>query len=208
MTDAEHPASNDNPTSGESSFCGRRCAGEAGDHQDPLIELVPQPPGVCRKESIPDGLRVGAEPGTAGQPIPNKPQHICPACDYLLTGLTTRRCPECGECFTLRDARIRAMQLTADVQRLRRKALRGRWLLVVGIVMGVFGILWPWHSYQGTAPPSALALSPRGYWMLIVTTPVSIAALITKTLFGRKWWEVVFAWGIVLMLMGLLASTK
>ncbi|MFH1417742.1 MAG: hypothetical protein ABII12_05575 [Planctomycetota bacterium] len=200
MTEAAHPAS-DEPSS-------RGHHGSGGDEQETLIELVPPAPGASPKVPIPDALRAGAEPGTEGQAIPSKPQHVCPTCDYLLTGLTSRRCPECGECFTLSEARTRALQMTVDVQRLQRKARRGRWLLVLGIVMASFGILWPWHSYRGTAPPSVLALTPRGYLMLIVTVPVSVIAFATKCWFGRKWWEVVFAAGLVMLIMGLFASTR
>jgi hypothetical protein len=42
-------------------------------------------------------------------PIPSNPLHQCPNCDYLLTGLTSRRCPECGQSFELHDARMHAI---------------------------------------------------------------------------------------------------
>jgi hypothetical protein len=34
-----------------------------------------------------------------GSPIPAEWRLRCPACDYDLTGLSTRRCPECGRIF-------------------------------------------------------------------------------------------------------------
>lgn len=54
-------------------------------------------PGVTPLAPCRDGL-----PPIAGEPLP-----LCPNCEYNLTSLTTRRCPECGDCFTIRDA-IRA----------------------------------------------------------------------------------------------------
>jgi len=37
--------------------------------------------------------------------IPPFPLHLCPTCNYNLTGLTEFRCPECGNEFTLSEAR-------------------------------------------------------------------------------------------------------
>ncbi len=44
----------------------------------------------------------------AFEPIPANPLHLCPNCNYNLTGLTSRICPECGETFDVLDARDHA----------------------------------------------------------------------------------------------------
>ena len=38
-----------------------------------------------------------------GEPIPAEWNLHCDSCGYALTGLTSRRCPECGERFSPRD---------------------------------------------------------------------------------------------------------
>lgn len=54
-------------------------------------------------------LRVESD-GTGGpvEPVPRLPGHVCPTCDYDLSTLRSRVCPECGNLFTLADARRRA----------------------------------------------------------------------------------------------------
>jgi hypothetical protein len=43
--------------------------------------------------------------GDDGRPIPNRPGHNCPDCDYDLRALGGRTCPECGREFSITEAR-------------------------------------------------------------------------------------------------------
>ena len=59
-----------------------------------------------------DGAWAG--PAIPEPPIPESPLHLCPNCNYNLTGLTCHRCPECGQHFTLAEARLHAYKTTPD----------------------------------------------------------------------------------------------
>ena len=72
-------------------------------------------------EALPDvvvdpnvGYQPGYYPGISqrgdyGIPIPDADGHLCPKCNYDVRKLTGRVCPECGEHFTLGEARQAGM---------------------------------------------------------------------------------------------------
>jgi hypothetical protein len=96
---------------------------QEGDPGEPPIELEP----IDLKRLIP--------PADA-DPVPGKPLHLCPNCDYILTGLVERRCPECGEPFTLSDARWHARERSSSwLERVWVTEVPGRLLFVAAAVI-------------------------------------------------------------------------
>lgn len=89
-------------------------------------------------------VRVDASGELVGEPVPAAPEHRCSKCDYLLTGLTSRRCPECGECFTLSGARAYGLLTAPEAQR-DAVAMRMVWLrTIVGVVALCVMLTSPW----------------------------------------------------------------
>ena len=91
---------------------------EKNDSPKPALELEPLKVSHTPRhvEQVNQGL------GTIAPevPVPAHPLHLCPNCDYNLTGLRSRRCPECGEPFALPDARLRGFETTEDMKGLIR----------------------------------------------------------------------------------------
>lgn len=76
--------------------------------------------------------------GDDGKPIPNRPGHNCPDCDYDLRALTGRTCPECGREFSITDARYAGLPnnplAATDWRTMRREKIIIRICAVVFIV--------------------------------------------------------------------------
>lgn len=62
----------------------------------------------------PSGRKSGFRGRREELPIPGKPLPLCPHCDYNVTGLTSRVCPECGKSFTVEGARARGFKLSKE----------------------------------------------------------------------------------------------
>lgn len=175
----------------------------ADPEQRPLIELVPTttakdlPPGgkfeerwVTTEQQI--------ETGAVQIPVPAEPLHLCPTCDYILTGLTARRCPECGEPFTMADARDRGVEkgigyrryfVTDRYQRLKYRV--GWALLVAGFLMPVF-----WRA----SPRSAWGLRGGG---MIYLMPIFLAfACFYKVIRDTTWADAILVAGLGAALLG------
>jgi hypothetical protein len=127
-------------------------------------------------------------------PIPEKPEHRCPKCDYILAGLTSRRCPECGEPYTLLEARM-------------REAMRSEHLEEVEKYVGL-GMLFVSVELQNLLASGAgwLTLSSRGFLMLVFMIPLSIGVIILKVVREEGWSYACWVAGLVAMIVsGILA---
>jgi hypothetical protein len=111
--------------------------------------------------------------------VPASPLHLCPVCAYNLTGLTSRRCPECGKPFTLSEARRRGGEMTAEAQEDYR-VLRGeRVRLVLGTVMFLIGYLAP-IVYNNT---------PLRKWVMTVLVGTMFSLIVMYKVFLQKGWD-------------------
>ncbi len=140
--------------------------------------------------------------------IPEKPLHLCPTCDYNLTGLTSRRCPECGEAFDLHEARLRGFESSELMRSFRLRALLGRTRVVIGFVLMVLacvganslrlnGFLGPTFTpiYRVTLPGLLLAIFTGS--LLLVTT-------LSKHYFELEWANLILGVGVAVFLLSLL----
>ncbi len=126
---------------------------------------------------------------------------VCPQCDYLLRGLTTPRCPECGRDFD-RGRLLVEQYLIEGGLRTRGKGNKfAKWCryITVIIIFGVFGaglslsllsLLLP--SLSPASWPVTVVEGPVAvFFMLItlcllVTVPVSVADVLHRILFRAK----------------------
>lgn len=122
-------------------------------------------------------------------PIPEEdPPHRCLQCDYILTGLVSRRCPECGTPFKLRAPHrtptIGGQDRTAILS--DRIAFRG------GILLLIAGTVAPMISLDGSDSFSVpLRFLMVGCGMLILTV-----AFAYKSFFQRTWPEAMLLAGL------------
>ncbi len=123
-------------------------------------------------------------PVQAALPIPAYPVHLCPNCDYNLTGLTSRRCPECGEPFDLRDARYQATRQMPGVRRFYRKATIDRWAGRISGVLLTWAILMPNLEFSSGWPWVTLGTSADGWFILTIT-----AIAVLWGWLGQAYWD-------------------
>ena len=137
-------------------------------------------------------------------PVPQKPEHRCPTCDYILAGLTSRRCPECGEPFTILEARMRGIEMSEGMQEAMQGDRVDQIKRYVGLVLMIFSVLlknimangWSWMFY----------LSSRGFLMLIFMVPLWIGVISFKVIREEGWPYACWVAGLVAILMsGILA---
>src|SRR4051812_21326879 len=78
--------------------------------------------------------------------VSSAPRIFCKGCGYILAGLTSRACPECGRAFDSRNRRTFA-----------RRPPRGwvwRWgqrllaLVLLLLLAGGVGLFWLWRGWQ------------------------------------------------------------
>lgn len=125
-------------------------------------------------------------------PVPSMPLHVCPTCEYNLTGLTRRICPECGEAFTLSDARGAGFAVGEPAQKLHRLLFVQRVKTATGITLLLLSFVVANWFVGGT---SGLSLSGAGLFMLAV-----LAGNLLIASLARAWadWE----WGNTLLVCG------
>lgn len=129
--------------------------------------------------------------------IPERPAHVCPNCDYNLTGLTSRRCPECGEEFSLIEARMRGIELSDGVRRVIRAETIALIKMYIGIGLMMFSV---WLQIVGPGTPFTLlgfVITLRGGVMLIFMAPLWCFIAIYKALADRTWAEAIWLAGLV-----------
>ena len=160
----------------------------------PPIELEPlkiEGGGAPRERD--DELEGYARPQT----VPSQPLHQCPTCDYILTGLTGRRCPECGQIFNLHDARLAAI----DRSLFGNGLLNSPWFEQVKVGFGALML------FVGFSLP-CLTLRPRG-GLDSVTMAVRLPAiLLLGTLYKASrdltWAQAMILMGSVTLCLGLI----
>ncbi|HVP13020.1 MAG TPA: hypothetical protein VMV94_17730 [Phycisphaerae bacterium] len=158
------------------------------------IELEPLAIAPIKIEREPWPVIFPPEP-----PVPQDPLHACPNCDYNLTGLISRRCPECGQPFTLIDARSHGFDLSEDGREYRRWMQTDRAILLFGIALLAFGLSCPCIQrdlFTGTLQ-FAPSLKTWGVWIVIV--PLLAFVSVVNLYYQRRW-------SVVLLLIGLLAA--
>lgn len=171
--------------------------------QKPLIELSPLTP----KQDLPPGGKYEdrwvateqqIETSESTVPVPAVPLHLCPSCDYNLTGLTARRCPECGEPFTLPDARDRGVEKAVGfrryfvTERYEQWKLRTGWALLAASFL--LPILWR-QSARGT-------LGLRGGVMLVFIPIFLTFACFYKVIRDTTWADAILVVGLGAAMLG------
>lgn len=127
--------------------------------------------------------------GDYGRPVPEEPLHLCPKCDYILTGLTSRRCPECGTPFTLLEARRHADRLS-PAHKLDRRAVRwDQFSLYGGIALQVAGMTTPMIVFRGKS-------TMLDFWIVCVAGGILIIASLYKVYLQRTWPEAMLLAGL------------
>ncbi len=173
--------------------------------EKPMIELNPPTPA----NSLPPGNRFEdrwimteqrIDPATTDSPVPAVPVHLCPTCDYILTGLTARRCPECGEAFTLPEARDRGVAKSMGFRRYFATQHYEQWKLRAGWALLVAGLVYP-MVHRGTANwwPQ-LYVGVRGGIMLVFLPIFLTFACFYKVLRGTTWADAILLVGLAVAL--------
>jgi len=137
-------------------------------------------------------------------PIPEAPLHQCPTCDYILTGLISRRCPECGEEFALSEARRRGFELSEEMRESYRWLRNEKIMLAVGLFLMVIGFALPWFSYTPGLGWPVITISRRGWIMVYLIPEMLLVWMILRVYFGTRWLHIVFATGLLSAFVGLL----
>ena len=162
----------------------------------PPIELEPlKIEGGDAPPDRDDELEDYARPRT----VPSHPLHQCPTCDYILTGLTGRRCPECGEIFDLREARLAAI----DRSLFGNGLLNSPWFEQVKVGFGVLML------FVGFSLP-CMFIRTRGSLDSVIMAVMLPAILLLGTLYKATrdltWAQAMILMGSVTLCLGLILS--
>jgi len=178
------------------------------DHLEPFdlaAEPAPAPPAnraaVLRDDLLPP------LPGEANRgPVPAQPLHLCPTCDYNLTGLVSRRCPECGQPFTLREARMRNIEKSMDsvvylhsLRYERHKQIAGMILILLSLWAANFDPSLGLRGWLG------LIVSGKFLFMLVLLTSLMIILMLVRFSQGLSITTSIWPVGLVMALLGALA---
>lgn len=180
--------------------------GRAGENDpapeiDPPFELAPLA-GEPNSTGPRDIGKVEQASAAYEAPIPAHPLHVCPTCDYNLTGLTSRRCPECGEPFTLIDARRTAIDKSFGWStRLRMLPQWERARLLVGVALTVISILAVNVIHLGAGRS---LVSFQGGLMVIALLPTLIWSGFLQDIMGWTPSDVALIVGVVMTGIGVL----
>jgi hypothetical protein len=135
--------------------------------------------------------------GEREAPIPAVPLHLCPSCNYNLTGLTSRRCPECGTPFTLRDAKMHGIEMSDDVQRHLRFERWRNLKSYLGVGLLLLAVWLPNVSTGSLRGLLGLKLTGRGYYMLSLLPVLLLFACYYKIVRGYTWEEAIWMAGLI-----------
>ena len=169
------------------------------DEPQRLVEL--EPSSVV---DTPRHVIHGSEAGVpCDGPIPQHPLHLCPYCDYNLTGLTSRRCPECGQEFTLSEARHRAFDFSAAGQQLQRASQLENGLLWTGYGLIAFALLWPCIWYNRLTGKLEFYVGFRALFILWLVLSGLCLTTLFKIYYDWRWSRVLFVTALFLAVMSL-----
>ncbi len=173
--------------------------------RDPLINVEPVKQVTVQRHLSDEERASGIEPHLIDHgEVPKRPPHICPNCDYDLRGLTSRRCPECGEEFTLLEARMRAIELSDGVRGALREETLDQIKVYGGLGLMVLSI-WLQNMMPGSlAGWFGVHATRQGWLMLIFMLPLWLATPIYKFLWDRTWPDAIGAAGVVAAAAGLI----
>ena len=121
-------------------------------------------------------------------PVPENPPLHCLQCGYNLTGLVSRRCPECGTHF-----KVRSLPRPATIEEQDRTAIHSdRIAFRGGILLLIVGTVAPMVFLDGSGGSSvSLRFLMVGCSAIILTT-----ACIYKGFFQRTWPEAMLLAGL------------
>ncbi len=129
--------------------------------------------------------------------IPQKPVHLCPNCDYNLTGLTNNRCPECGEEFNRSEARIRGIEVSLGAKSVLYSLGFARLKAGIGIALILASILYHNFSTSSWQGWLGLRLSLRGGWLLSVLPFIILVAILGRVRNGEDLYDTVWKIGLL-----------
>ena len=130
-------------------------------------------------------------------PIPAFPLHVCPTCDHTLTGLTSRRCPDCGKAFTLADARKRGSDKSEEGRQDYRAIRHAR----IRVALGLFLLN---SSYVGALFIGTTDLSVRTWIVSTIFGTMSVTVLMYKVFFQKPWSHALSIAGILAVVLATL----
>ncbi|MFQ5411801.1 MAG: hypothetical protein ACE5EC_05870, partial [Phycisphaerae bacterium] len=122
---------------------------------------------------------------------PGEPLHLCPVCDYILTGLISRRCPECGTAFTLIEARRRGALQSPRVRRDMRALKWTRISICLGLALFLGGMITPMIVFRSTG-------GHWGLWMTTAAVLIGVIAAMYKGYFQRSFSDALFLAGLAM----------
>lgn len=163
--------------------------GSDGIELQPLDNLPP-PSRFVEQSAAPTG---GLD-GDASHPVPAHPLHLCVECEYILTGLTARRCPECGTPFTLLEARRQGRSLLPEFRRDRRAIRLANAGLYVGSALQALAVIVPMVMHWRAG-------SLLNLWLVIIAVLVGVGVCMYKLTWDRTWPEAMLLGGVVAALV-------
>lgn len=148
-----------------------------------------------------------ASPWIVQEPVPARPLHLCPNCDYNLTGLIERRCPECGEPFDLADARFRGFERSEDGARVRRWEKLDWVKRGLGVAMIILGFWCPTIADAVFASGSnVLSTTAKTWLMMFMVAPGDVAFAMVALYLELGWTRTLLTLGVATMVAGLLVA--
>lgn len=153
---------------------------------DPTGKQIPLP---AHNETHHDSPR--GRDGDYGAPIPMHPLHLCPTCDYILTGLKSRRCPECGTPFGLIEARRHGAQQSPRARRDMRALKWARISTYLGEALFLAGMITPMIVFRSTG-------AHWGLWMTAAAVLIGSLAALYKGFFQRSLADAILLAGIAM----------
>ena len=136
--------------------------------------------------------------------VPNSTNYRCPNCDYILAGLTSRRCPECGEPFTIDDALMHGRESTIGMSELRTHVRRDTIKYWAGVLMLAAAFMGP--NIRGGASFPSPPVSFRGWFMLIFMIPLMTFTTYIRQSGDYKWSDMLFIAGLVGLGVGIMLT--
>jgi ribosomal protein L37E len=144
--------------------------------------LTPPDPDVIKSSQLIEPMQMA---------VPETAHLSCARCGYNLTGLTSRRCPECGTPFSYLSAR-RILRTGREPAEDSRVALIANIKLVLGGVALTFAIAAPWATATNSFEYiGALIVT----WVNLLILAFGLKYLIASTMTLAEW---LFRMGLLL----------